>query len=112
DSGEILMSGAPVQIRSTRDAKQLGIETIYQNLALSENLDAVANLFLGREITDRLGFLDDEAMEDSARATLERMKLRLPSLSRLVGVVRTAEVDQDQVLAMIIAGAPPKRSAA
>ena len=40
-----------------RDAKALGIETIYQNLALAENLDAVANLFLGREITGRLGFL-------------------------------------------------------
>ena len=84
DGGEIRLSGAPVSIRSTRDAKALGIETIYQNLALSENLDSVANLFLGREITNRLGFMDDEAMEEAARASLDRMKLRLPSLSRLV----------------------------
>jgi D-xylose transport system ATP-binding protein len=84
DGGEIRLSGAPVHIRSTRDAKALGIETIYQNLALSENLDAVANLFLGREITNRFGFMDDEAMEEAARASLDRMKLRLPSLSKLV----------------------------
>jgi D-xylose transport system ATP-binding protein len=84
DSGEIHVNGEPVSIRSTRDAKALGIETIYQNLALSENLDSVANLFLGREITGRFGFMNDEAMEDAARATLNRMKLRLPSLTNLV----------------------------
>ncbi len=80
DAGEIRLAGTPVQIRSPRDAKALGIETIYQNLALAENLDAVANLFLGREISDALGLLDDEAMEHAATATLARMKLRLPSL--------------------------------
>jgi D-xylose transport system ATP-binding protein len=84
DAGEIRLDGQPVAIRSTRHAKALGIETIYQNLALSENLDPVANLFLGREITGRLGFMDDEAMEMAARGTLERMKLRLPSLTNLV----------------------------
>jgi D-xylose transport system ATP-binding protein len=84
DSGEIRLSGATVSIRSTRDAKALGIETIYQNLALSENLDSVANLFLGREITNRLGFMDEEAMEEAAQASLDRMKLRLPSLAKLV----------------------------
>ncbi|MBA3519049.1 MAG: sugar ABC transporter ATP-binding protein [Rhizobiales bacterium] len=84
DSGEIRIDGQPVAIRSTRDAKSFGIETIYQNLALSENLDAVANLFLGREIAGPLGFMDDEAMEVAARDTLNLMKLRLPSLSSLV----------------------------
>jgi D-xylose transport system ATP-binding protein len=84
DSGEIRINGEPVTIRSTRDAKALGIETIYQSLALSENLDSVANLFLGREITGRFGFMNDAAMEDQTRRTLERLKLRLPSLSRLV----------------------------
>jgi D-xylose transport system ATP-binding protein len=58
DSGEIRFAGKPVEIRSTRDAKYLGIETIYQTLALSENLDAVANLFLGRELTGWLGFIE------------------------------------------------------
>ena len=84
DSGEIKIAGQPVSIRSTRDAKSLGIETIYQTLALSENLDSIANLFLGREMADRFGFMNEEAMEDQARRTLERLKLRLPSLTRLV----------------------------
>ncbi len=84
DAGEIRVAGAPVAIRSTRDAKALGIETIYQSLALSENLDSVANLFLGRELTDRFGFMNEEAMEEAARASLNRMKLRLPSLTNLV----------------------------
>jgi D-xylose transport system ATP-binding protein len=84
DSGEIHVDGQPVAIRSPRDAKALGIETIYQSLALSENLDSVANLFLGREITGRFGFMNDEAMEMAARGTLERMKLHLPSLTNLV----------------------------
>jgi D-xylose transport system ATP-binding protein len=84
DSGEIRIDGQPLAIRSPRDAKAVGIETIYQNLALSENLDSVANLFLGREITGRFGFMNDEAMEMAARGTLERMKLRLPSLTNLV----------------------------
>jgi D-xylose transport system ATP-binding protein len=80
DAGETRVDGEPVRISSPRDAKALGIETIYQNLALAETLDAVANLFLGREITDALGLLDDEAMEHAAMGTLARMKLRLPSL--------------------------------
>jgi D-xylose transport system ATP-binding protein len=84
DSGEIRIAGKPVTVRSTRDAKALGIETIYQNLALSENLDAIGNLFLGREISGRLGFMNEEAMEEAAHATLKRMKLRLPSLTNLV----------------------------
>ena len=84
DSGEIRFAGTPVSIRSTRDAKSLGIETIYQTLALSENLDAVANLFLGRELTGRFGFMHEEAMEGQTRRTLQRLRLRLPLLSSLV----------------------------
>jgi D-xylose transport system ATP-binding protein len=84
DSGEILIDGKRVDIRSPRDARRHGIETIYQNLALTDNLDAVANLFLGREIAGRLGFLDDEAMEHAAVGTIDRMKLRLPSMHALV----------------------------
>ena len=84
DSGEIRFAGRPVEIRSTRDAKSLGIETIYQTLALSENLDAVANLFLGRELTGRFGFMHEEAMEGRPGRTLQRLRLRLPHLSNLV----------------------------
>ncbi len=84
DSGEIRVKGKLAVIRSTRDAKALGIETIYQTLALSENLDSIANLFLGREITDWHGFMNEEAMEEKADSTLNRLRLHLPSLSRLV----------------------------
>ena len=52
DSGEILIDGEPVTIANPRDAKDLGIETIYQTLALADNLDAPGNLFLGRELHD------------------------------------------------------------
>ena len=94
DDGEIRVGGQPVRIEITRDAKALGIETIYQNLALAENLDAVANLFLGRERYTRFGFLDEETMEHETRRMLDRMKLRLPSLrnevSRLSGGQRQA----------------------
>jgi D-xylose transport system ATP-binding protein len=84
DSGEIRFAGQPVDIRSPRDAKLLGIETIYQTLALSDNLDAVANLFLGRELTGSLGFMNEEAMEEQTRTTLQRLRLWLPLLSNLV----------------------------
>ena len=79
DSGEIRVAGAGRQSVRTATRKPLGIETIYQNLALSENLDSVANVFLGRELTDRFGFMNDEAMEEPPALTLQRMKLRLPS---------------------------------
>ena len=84
DHGEFYVRGEHVDIRSTKDAKDLGIETIYQTLALSENLDSVANLFLGREKKLFLGFMDEVAMERAARDVLDRMKLRLPGLSKLV----------------------------
>ena len=84
DHGEFYVRGERAEIRSTKDAKDLGIETIYQTLALSENLDSVANLFLGREKKLFLGFMDEVAMERAARDVLDRMKLRLPGLSKLV----------------------------
>jgi D-xylose transport system ATP-binding protein len=87
DSGEIRVNGDLATIRSTRDARAYGIETIYQTLALSENLDSVANLFLGRETTSFLGFLNDDAMEADTRRTLGRMKLRLPNLANLVSTL-------------------------
>src|SRR6185369_9565231 len=68
DSGEILIDGKAVAISNPRDAKSLKIETIYQTLALADNLDAPANLFLGRELMTRGGLtLDDGAMEDATR---------------------------------------------
>jgi D-xylose transport system ATP-binding protein len=73
DSGEILMDGQPVTIANPRDAKDLGIETIYQTLALADNLNAPGNLFLGRELLTRFGTLDDSAMEDATRKVMGRL---------------------------------------
>src|SRR3982751_1943458 len=63
----------PVNIRNPRDAKAYNIETIYQTLALADNVDAPANVFLGREITTRLGTLDDGAMESETRKVMARL---------------------------------------
>jgi len=69
DGGQIFWDGQPVHIRTPRDAAGLGIETVYQDLALCDNLDIVQNMFLGRERMH--GFtLDEEDMERAARETL------------------------------------------
>ena len=73
DSGEIRVNGQPVAIANPRDAKAHGIETIYQTLALADNLDAPANVFLGREIGTGIGSLDDGAMEDATRKVMGRL---------------------------------------
>ena len=76
DSGQILIDGKEVSINNPRDAKALGIETIYQTLALADNVDAAANLFLGRELTTRFGSLDDAAMESATRKVMGRLNPR------------------------------------
>jgi D-xylose transport system ATP-binding protein len=76
DSGEILINGQPVTIGNPRDAKALGIETIYQTLALADNVDAAANVFLGRELRTRVGNLDDAAMESATRKVMGRLNPR------------------------------------
>ena len=76
DSGEILIEGKPVKIETPRDARALGVETIYQTLALAENIDAPGNMFLGRELTTGWGTLDDIAMEDATRKVMGRLNPR------------------------------------
>jgi D-xylose transport system ATP-binding protein len=73
DSGQILIEGLPASITNPRDAKARGIETIYQTLALAENIDASGNVFLGRELTSRFGDLDDAAMESATRKVMGRL---------------------------------------
>jgi len=72
DAGEILWKGRRVHLRTPRDAAALGIETVYQDLALCDNLDIVQNMFLGRERL-RWFSLDEEAMEKSAGETLHSL---------------------------------------
>ena len=73
DSGEIYIRGEKVTIHNPRDARNQGIETLYQDLALADHLDAVANLFLGREIMTRWATLDGSAMERAAREVIARI---------------------------------------
>ena len=74
DGGQIFWEGRPVHIRHPRDAAELGIETVYQDLALADNLDIVQNMFLGREKTRHLA-LDEEDMERKARETLSSLRV-------------------------------------
>ena len=74
DHGQILWEGHPVHVRSARDSAKLGIETVYQDLALADNLDIVQNMFLGRERT-RLGLLDEDSMERAAKETLATLRV-------------------------------------
>ncbi len=73
DSGQVHVGGKRVKITNPSDAKHYNIETIYQTLALAENVDAPGNLFLGRELTTRLGSLDDSAMEAETRKVMGRL---------------------------------------
>jgi D-xylose transport system ATP-binding protein len=72
DSGQIFVNGQPVTIGNPRDAKALGVETIYQTLALADNLDAPANCFLGRELMGGAS-LNDSAMEAETRKVIGRL---------------------------------------
>ncbi|TDE50192.1 sugar ABC transporter ATP-binding protein [Nonomuraea mesophila] len=75
DDGEILFDGRPVQVHSPRDAGELGIEIVYQDLALCDNLDIVQNMFLGRE-RRRGPMLDEDSMEELAERTLSSLSVR------------------------------------
>jgi D-xylose transport system ATP-binding protein len=83
-SGEILIEGVPVSIANPRDAQNLGVETIYQTLALADNLDAPSNLFLGRELQTNLRTLDDSAMEDQTRKIMGRLNPHFTAFKRPV----------------------------
>jgi D-xylose transport system ATP-binding protein len=85
DSGQILLSGKPVAITNPRDAKALGIETIYQTLALADNIDAPGNMFLGRELLTRDGALDDAAMESATRNVMHRLNPNFTNFKTAVG---------------------------
>ena len=74
DHGQVFFEGLPVHIHNARDAARLGIETVYQDLALCDNLDIVQNMFLGRERL-RNGLLDEDNMERAAAETLAGLRV-------------------------------------
>jgi D-xylose transport system ATP-binding protein len=84
DSGELVYEGTPVTIHDPRAATALGIEFVYQDLALADNLDITQNMFLGREITGVGSFLSDGEMERQARQTLAGLSVRTVSSVRQV----------------------------
>jgi D-xylose transport system ATP-binding protein len=97
DHGDILINGEKVHISNPRDAKALGIETIYQTLALADNVDAAANLYLGRELRTRWGTLDDVAMEAECRQVMGRLN---PNFRRFKEPVKALSGGQRQSVAI------------
>ncbi|MBA3359981.1 MAG: ATP-binding cassette domain-containing protein [Acidimicrobiia bacterium] len=85
NSGQIFIDSRPVTIHNPIEAKNLGIETIYQTLALADNIDAPGNVFLGRELRTRLGSLDDSAMESATRKVMGRLNPRFLNFKKAVG---------------------------
>jgi D-xylose transport system ATP-binding protein len=75
DEGEVYFEGSYVNIHGPRDAAKLGIEVVYQDLALADNLDVVANMFLGRERTRSGIVLDESSMESASRETLNSLSV-------------------------------------
>lgn len=95
--GEIRVNGQTVTLNDPNDARAVGIETIYQTLALADHLDAAANLFLGRELKTRFGNLDDARMRREAREVLARLN---PNFKNLRDPVYSLSGGQRQVIAI------------
>ncbi|SEK22454.1 ATP-binding cassette domain-containing protein [Pacificibacter marinus] len=97
DSGEIWIEGERATINSPADSRDYNIETIYQTLALADNLDAASNLFLGRELTTKLGFVDDGRMEAETRKIMARLN---PNFKKLKEPVSALSGGQRQSVAI------------
>ncbi|MDB2453365.1 ATP-binding cassette domain-containing protein [Planktomarina temperata] len=97
DSGDVYINGEKVVINNPRDARGHNIETIYQTLALADNLDAASNLFLGREIVGPGGFLDDSKMEAETRKIMGRLN---PNFAKFAEPVSALSGGQRQSVAI------------
>ncbi|MCV3273167.1 ATP-binding cassette domain-containing protein [Roseobacter sinensis] len=97
DGGEIWIEGKKVDITSPRDARDYNIETIYQTLALADNLDAASNLFLGRELVTATGFVDDAKMESETAKIMARLN---PNFRKLKEPVSALSGGQRQSVAI------------
>jgi len=97
DRGEIRIAGTAAHIANPADSQAVGIETIYQTLALADNLDAVANLFLGRELMTPWRTLDDYGMESAARKVFAQLN---PNFKNIRVPVRALSGGQRQVVAI------------
>ncbi|SDE61393.1 ATP-binding cassette domain-containing protein [Rhodobacter capsulatus] len=97
DSGAIYINGEKAEIRNPRDARAYNIETIYQTLALADNLDAASNLFLGRELVTPFGFVDDAQMEAETRKIMGRLN---PNFRKFKEPVKALSGGQRQSVAI------------
>lgn len=97
DSGEIYVNGEKATITNPRDARTYNIETIYQTLALADNLDAASNLFLGRELTTAWGMVDDARMEAECRKIMARLN---PNFKKFAEPVSALSGGQRQSVAI------------
>src|SRR5262249_4658763 len=88
DAGEIRLAGERLEVSSPREARERGIETVYQDLALADDLSVGANIFLGREPVRRvagiLPIIDERAIRDETTSLLGRIKARIPAQSKTV----------------------------
>ena len=100
DEGQFFVNGEELDIANPRDAKRCGIETIYQTLAVADNVDAAANLYLGREILTSYGTLDDAAMEAEAPKVMGRLN---PNFQRFKEPVSKLSGGQRQSVAIACA---------
>jgi len=82
--GKVLHEGKEVELQKPADARAIGIETVYQDLALVETQDTTTNMFLGREETSRFGFLDKKTMRNKASDILGKVSVNVPSARALV----------------------------
>jgi D-xylose transport system ATP-binding protein len=98
DEGQVFFEGESVNIHGPRDAARLGIEVVYQDLALADNLDVVANMFLGRERVENGFLLDEHGMEGSCRATLDG--LHVTTLRSVRNAVAALSGGQRQAVAV------------
>ena len=97
DAGQYVFAGQPVSVHNPKQANALGIEVVYQDLALCDNLDIVHNMFLGREVT-RNGLLDEATMESRAGETLKSLSVR--TVKSLRQVVASLSGGQRQTVAI------------
>jgi ABC-type sugar transport system ATPase subunit len=87
DEGQIIFEGREVHFHGPQDARNLGIETVYQDLAIAPHLDSVANMYLGREerlggILGKMGFLDNKGMQTNSADYLKQLRVRIPDPTR------------------------------
>lgn len=92
DEGEILLDGKPIELKSPADARAAGIETVYQDLAVFDNLTAAANFYIGREIAQPswlrgMGWMRTRSMQQATRSKLDELRVRVPSLTNTLGVM-------------------------